>query len=235
MNLLLFYGNALPTSSSSSSSSGSSNSSNSSGSSSSSDSSSSGNSSGSSQDQSKRSFEAEGGIENIGLAVFKGAKMVGKLNATETLSNLMVRNKLKSCTISVRDPENENNTIDLFLTLNDNPKIEATIINGSPYISTKMNVNARVSSVDQTSQEMSKQRIQEIEEAASHYLKSQLTNYFYKTAKEFHADISATGKYALKNFKTTSEFNEYQWLENYQDAFFDVDVNVTIKSSFLLT
>ena len=43
------------------------------------------------------------------------------------------------------------------------------------------------------------------------------------------------GKYSLQNFFTTQEFDEYNWLKNYKDAFFDVKVNTSIKSGMLIT
>ena len=32
-----------------------------------------------------------------------------------------------------------------------------------------------------------------------------------------------------------NEFDEYDWLNHYQDTFFETDAKVTIKSGFLLT
>ena len=67
------------------------------------------------------------------------------------------------------------------------------------------------------------------------YLERNICSYLYKTSKEFHSDIAGFGKYALKKFKTNTEFEEYNWLSHYQDAFFEVNTEVTIKSGFLLT
>ena len=49
------------------------------------------------------------------------------------------------------------------------------------------------------------------------------------------SDISGTGKYAISNFKTRLEYENYNWLDNFQNAFFDVQTEVKVKSSFLLT
>lgn len=42
------------------------------------------------------------------------------------------------------------------------------------------------------------------------------------------------GKYALKNFFYTEQYNNYNWLENYKNAFFDVKVDTSIKSGMLI-
>ena len=95
-----FYGNAVPANSSGNS-----------------DSKSGGGSSSSQED----SLPADNGIENIGLAVFKGDKLIGKLTKTETLSNLVITNKLKSCRLSIPDPEDQSKAIDSYLTLDTKP------------------------------------------------------------------------------------------------------------------
>ncbi|MBR1802874.1 MAG: hypothetical protein IJ777_02745 [Clostridia bacterium] len=187
------------------------------------------------QQKNKSTFDIEGGIKNIGLAVFKDDTMVGKLNATETLNYLMLTNQLKSCNIPVRNPEDENKVVDLFLTPNSKPKIKVSIINGSPYVRINLQTNARISSIEDVTEGGNEEKMQKIKDATSYYLKTQMENYLYRTAKEFHSDISELGKYSLTNFKTFPEFEEYQWKNNYQDAFFDVNVDVSIRSGFLLT
>lgn len=182
---------------------------------------------------------AKNGIENIGLAAFKEDKLVGTLSAEETLAHLLLTNHLKSCNISVPDPDDETKKIDLFLTSNHTAKIKVSILNGNPFVKSHLTVNAKLASIDalskDTSPKSSEERLKRVEESATHYLKTLLSNYCYKTAKEFHSDIAGFGRHALKNFKTANEFEEYDWLNHYQDAFFETDVKVTIKSGFLLT
>lgn len=178
---------------------------------------------------------ADNGIENIGLAVFKGDKLVGKLTKIETLSNLIITNKLKSCRLSIPDPEDESKAIDSYLTLDTKPQIKVSIVNGTPYVKIKVKMNARISSINEISNYVSQDKIDKIEESASHYLKVHLLNYLYKTSKDYKSDISGTGKYAISNFKTRAEYEEYNWLDNFQNAFFDVETEVKVKSSFLIT
>ena len=182
---------------------------------------------------------AKNGIENIGLAAFKEDKLVGTLTAEETLAHLLLTNQLKSCNISVPDPDDESKKIDLFLTSNHTAKVQVSILNGTPFVKSHLTVNAKLASVDslskETSPESSEQRLKKVEQSAEHYLKTLLSNYCYKTAKEFHSDIAGFGRHAIHNFKTSDEFDEYDWLNHYQDAFFETDAKVTIKSGFLLT
>ena len=183
----------------------------------------------------ENNLQADNGIENIGLAVFKGDKLVGKLTKTETLSNLIITNKLKSCRLSIPDPEDESKAIDSYLTLDTKPQIKASIVNGTPYVKLKVKMNARISSINEIASYIPQEKIDKIEESASHYLRIHLLNYLYKTSKDFKSDISGTGKYAISNFKTRLEYENYNWLDNFQNAFFDVQTEVKVKSSFLLT
>ena len=66
------------------------------------------------------------------------------------------------------------------------------------------------------------------------YLENVLLNYLYKTSLEFKSDISDIGKYALSNFSTTSEFKDFNWSNNYMNSTFNVNINTTIDSGFLL-
>lgn len=190
-----------------------------------------------SQEGEKKS--AKNGIENMGIAVFKSDKLVGTLSSEETLAHLLLTNQLKSCNISIPDPDDESKKIDLFLTSNHTAKIQVSIVNGNPFAKSHLTVNAKIASVDalskDTTPESSEQRLKKIEESAEHYLETLLSNYCYKTAKEFHSDIAGFGRHAIQNFKTSDEFDEYDWLNHYQDTFFETDAKVTIKSGFLLT
>ncbi len=211
---MLFYGHPVSSDSSSSSSS----------------------SEGSSKEESSSGIlPADNGVENIGLAVFKGDKLVGKLSKTETLSNLIITDKLKSCRLSIPDPDDQSKAIDFYLTADSGRKIDVSILNGTPYIKFQVKMNGRISSINQISEHISEERINKIEEAVSHYLKIHLLNYLYKTSKEYKSDISGIGKYVIKKFKTRSELAKYNWLDNYENSFFDVDAEVKVRSSFLLT
>ena len=48
-------------------------------------------------------------------------------------------------------------------------------------------------------------------------------------------DIDGLGKYSLQNFFTSKQFEQYSWLENYKNAFFDVEIDTSVKSGMLLT
>ena len=74
----------------------------------------------------------------------------------------------------------------------------------------------------------------EISNTCDAYLESVFSSFFYKTAKIFNSDIVGVGKSALSSFRTSSDFENYNWEENYKNSFFDITVNSNVKSGFLL-
>lgn len=67
-------------------------------------------------------------IENLGLAVFHGDKLVGELSGIETICHQIISNKLDTCTINIPNPFEDNKTISLRMRLANktNNKVEIT-------------------------------------------------------------------------------------------------------------
>lgn len=189
----------------------------------------------SSDDSGSKILEAKNGVENVGTAVFRQDKLVGTLTPLETVAHLIITGKIKSCNISMPDPEDKENLIDLYFDFTTKPKIDVYIVNGTPYIKIKIKANATISSIKQLSNTNNENQIKLTEEYANNYLEKLLLHYLYKTSKELKSDCSAFGNYALKNFKTMQELENYNWLQHYQDSFFKVESDVLVDSGFLLT
>ena len=189
----------------------------------------------SSDDSGSKILEAKNGVENVGTAVFRQDKLVGTLTPLETVAHLIITGKVKSCNISMPDPEDKENLIDLYFDFTTKPKIDVYIVNGTPYIKIKIKANATISSIKQLSNTNNENQIKLTEEYANNYLEKLLLHYLYKTSKELKSDCSAFGNYALKNFKTMQELENYNWLQHYQDSFFKVESDVLVDPGFLLT
>lgn len=185
--------------------------------------------------QMKLVFLGKRGAENIGLAVFKDDKLVGELNAIETVCFCILRNQVNGFLITIEDPEDEENYIDLYLYHNSNTKSKVEIINNTPYISVDCKFDAKIYSMKNNGKYLDEKILNEISNKASKYMTLQITNYLYKTSKSFKADINGFGKKAFSKFKTIKELEEFDWLASYQNSFFTVNTNVNVNSGFLLT
>ena len=178
-------------------------------------------------------IDSQKNIENLGMAVFKGDKYVGKLNGIESLCYLIVTNKFKNATISIPSPFEETKYISLFLyKANSNNNVQ--FINNSPFISCNVQIKCRVKSASSNIDYTNKDTVQKIEEYANSYFSSQILDYLYKTSNVYKSDVSGFGQYAVKNFDTLENWNKYNWLNNFQNSIFKVKVSTNLKSSYLI-
>lgn len=184
---------------------------------------------------SQSSIQGQNGSENIGVAVFKHDTLVGELNALETICFLALRNDVNRFLISVPDPIKEGNYIDIYFTPYDAPDITVDTSTASPYIHIKTKYSGRIYSMTEDASYLTPEVLETISAACNSYLESAFSSLLYKTSKEFKSDIHRFGKYALVNFFTSEEQDNYDWLNNYQNAFFDVDVETSVKSGMLIT
>lgn len=176
-------------------------------------------------------------IENMGLSVFKGDRLVGEMTGIESIFHLIVSSNLKSCNISIPNPLGDSSTLDINLKLGRNTKNDVEFVNGSPLVTCKINVNIQiVSTTEKSSSGSSSYYTSEnsklIEETCNDFLKKNILEYLYKTSKDYKSDIDGFGKHAVKYFPTMQEWNDYDWLDNYENSIFDVEVDSTLKSGY---
>ncbi len=180
-------------------------------------------------------IEGENGAENIGIAAFKDDKLVGELCALETTTCLALRNRVDRFLVSIPDPDDVNSYIDIYLYPNGSTKVDINTDTTSPYIKVKTAFTGRIYSMSSNSQYLNPEILEALSKTCNKYLESVFSDYLYKTSKEFKSDINGFGKYALNNFLTTQDYDNYNWCDQYQNAFFEVSVDTSIQSSMLIT
>ena len=178
-------------------------------------------------------IETENNIENMGLAVFVGDKLVGELNNIETLCHMIVSNDLENATITIQNPYDYNHKISMHINLEKKTNRNVNIVNGYPYITCDISISGYVLSMSDTLDLSSDETLNVINESVSSYLEYCIESYLYKTSKEFCSDIDNFGSHALAKYLTLDEWNNSDWLNNYQNAFFDVNVDANIVSGYL--
>ena len=181
------------------------------------------------------SIEGQNGIENIGIAVFKNDRIVGELTALESISLLTLRNQLNQFMISVPNYKNNNTYLDIYLTQLSPSKIEIDTSSEIPYIEISCEFSGRIYSMSENSKYLSEENLKSISNSCNSYIKNMILEFLYKTSKEFQSDITDFGRFSLKNFLSIEDFQKYNWEKNYKNAFFNVNVNTSIKSSMLIT
>ena len=191
---------------------------------------------GNSESSSKKDVEKDNTnakIKNQGLAIFKDDKLIGEISREETLCYMLVSGKLKDAVINVPSPFEDADYVSLNISsVHSKNKVE--IKNGTPFITCNISLSARVLSSTKTSNYLSKENSLALEYATNSYLNANITDFLYKTSKELKSDFIGFGRNAVRSFKTMDDWKNYDWLNKYQNSEFNVNVNTTVKSSYLL-
>ena len=191
---------------------------------------------GKSESTSKKDVEkdnANAKIKNQGLAIFKDDKLIGEISREETLCYMLVSGKLKDAVINVPSPFEDADYVSLNISsVHSKNKVE--IKNGTPFVTCNISLSARVLSSTKTSNYLSKENSLALEYATNSYLNANITDFLYKTSKELKSDFIGFGRNAVRSFKTMDNWKNYDWLNKYQNSEFNVNINTTVKSSYLL-
>ncbi len=180
-------------------------------------------------------IESNAGIENIGLCVFKNNKLVGELNGIETLCHSILTNSLNSSVITIPSPFNENGLLSIFITLSKKTNKDLEFINHTPYIYCKAYINANILSMDKNSDFSDEENLEIIKKYLNTYLEQNILSCLYKTSKEFKTDIFDFGSLALKKYSTWQDFEKSDWLQNYENSFFKVQIISSVQPGELYT
>lgn len=179
--------------------------------------------------------ESANQMETFGTAVFKDDKLVGELTGFETLCYLLISDKIETCTISVPNPSATNNTdlessshIDLNIRKSKNPKIKLDLSTGIPIISLDLFLEAHGLTLNKNIDYTSMSDVTQLEKTAEQYMSSKITEFLYKTSKEYNSDIIGFGKYALSKYLTWEEWQNSDWTGNYKNTIFNVNVNIRV-------
>ncbi len=185
------------------------------------------------------SVEGERGTENIGLAVFNGDKLCGELTATEAISHLLIKNKVDSCIVSIDNPfnssSNNSSKVELQLYPTKKSKVNVNIKDNIPHISIELKIDADILTLDENIDYKQADVLETFSRATTEYLEKEIYDYLTKVSKEYSTDIDNFGNKALAYFATSSEWKDFNWSEKFKKAEFDVNVDVTVISSLLIT
>ena len=172
--------------------------------------------------------------DNIGIAVFNGDKLVGKLDISDTICHLILSNKLSNTKLYIPNIFDENKNMDIYIDNVKKIKKKVKIINGSPYADVYVVLEGELLSSKENINILNSVNIDKIEKYLNQYLEKSFLTYLYKTSKDYKCDIDNFGKYAVKNFITLKNWDNYNWLKQYPNCFFNVKVDFNLRSGQLI-
>ena len=172
-------------------------------------------------------------VQTSGIAIFKNDKMIGTIDANNSISHSIVSNLLNKCVITINNPFEESSKLDLNISLYKKTKININVINGSPFISISVFPEGTILSSGQSFDFTNNNNIKIVQNSVNSYLTQNIKDYLYKITKDYNSDIVGFKGIYKSKFLTEEEFNNVHWDEIYQDSFYDVSVNTIITSSQL--
>ncbi len=181
------------------------------------------------------SITGKRGTENFGLAVFKDGIFNGELTATESICHLLITNELDSCVLSIDDPFHDGDKLEVELSPAKKTKTTVKIENEIPKISINLSLNTDILTLESDTDYEIDEILRKLAGSTEKYLKEQFNNYLNKISKEYNTDIDQFCAKAQSNFLTIPEWENFNWSEKFKNSEFDVNIDINIVSSPLVT
>ena len=172
-------------------------------------------------------------VQTNGIAIFDKATMNGHIDVSNSISHLIVTNDLDTCTITIENPFEENEMLDLELSLYKNTDIDIEIINGSPLISLIVYPEGTITSSGSIFNYIDINNIRKVETATSTYLEKILKDYLYTIAKKYNSDIVGFKGIYQSKFLTKEDFDKINWDKIFKDSYFNITLKTKVNSSNL--
>lgn len=177
------------------------------------------------------------GTENFGIAVFDEDVLRGELSAVESMCHLLITNELDSCIVSIDNPvsKEQSEKMEIHLFPSQKSEIKVNIKDDKPYISIKLSLESDIMTLDKGINYENNEVLSKVSDATKDYLKEQMNDYLNKVSKEYGVDIDRFCTKGPAHFSTISEWEKFNWKEKFKDAIFDVDIDIDVLSTMLIT
>ena len=172
--------------------------------------------------------------ETMGLAVFKGARMVGEIDGEETIYYLMVSGEFGYTYMTLPDPINKDTFVILSVKQSRPPVKKVKMEGDKPVVSVKVKLEADILSIQSGINYESTDKVSVMEESAEEFIKSGIQRYLKRTAEELNSDMCGIGTNMKGKFLTWSDWEKFDWKSKYKDSTFDVSVDLKIRRPGLL-
>ncbi len=170
----------------------------------------------------------DGVVQSVGIALFKGDKFQTFLNPLESLAHLITTNHLQESIITIPNPYNENSSMDISIKKLKNSKHEIKLINGKPFIESKIYISGKIVNMPSLSEN---DNLKVIEESLNNYIEALVENYYYVIIKKYNLDLANFSDTISSNYLTQSDFEKINWNNIYKDSFYNVSVSSKVNTN----
>ena len=170
-------------------------------------------------------------IQNTGIAIFDGNKLIGNLSVLDSIAYSLITNRLDSSVISIKNPNNPEQLIDISVKQIKDPKETCHLVNNYPFIEIDLTLEYGVltSPIDINTAILAQNNL--LEETINSYVQKMILNFLYEASHRYNVDICNFRNQISKKYLTSKEFEKIHWNEIYKESFFKVNINGRIKAT----
>lgn len=169
----------------------------------------------------------ENPAEIQGAAVIKDGVYLSVLGRIENMIVQMINDKFPDSYITVSNPYDPGKMITVFMSQQNDTKVTVDTEN-SPKISISADLEGDFISLGEDDTFLKDPSL--FEAYFKEKMEEEVMKLLEKTSKELDCDICSFFKTAKKSFMNIGDWNDYDWINRYKDAEFDVDINVTMRT-----
>lgn len=163
---------------------------------------------------------SESSIQNTGIAIFDEDKFINNLSVLDSISYSILTHRLEQATISIPNPKNSEELMDIELRQVKCPSIDCNLINNYPFIKINLNIEYSILSASLGD---SKDAI--ITNAINQYVQEMILEFLYESYHQYELDLCNFRNHFYKKYFTLDEFNKIHWNEIFPNSYFDINVN----------
>lgn len=164
--------------------------------------------------------------EVIGMAVFKGNKMIGTMDSIDSLIYNILRGSFDLSYVSYYNEETPDSPVTIAIEQERKPQISVKIEDDKPKIKIKLFLEGQL--ISESTENPIEYELESAENLFADETK-QAINEFLTHTLEYDSDIVGFGQHAKKNFLTYDQFEKYDWYSHYNESEFDVDVVFKVR------
>ncbi|CAH2212933.1 Ger(x)C family spore germination protein [Tepidibacter aestuarii] len=170
--------------------------------------------------------------EIYGMGVFKKDKLVGHINGEETMSMMLIKDKLKSGVFVVRNVDNTDTdcTLEIFKT---KTKLEPVIKDGSMVMKIDSELDVGIGEIVGSTDLISEPGRKKLKAEAEETVKKELLKTIKRAQKDYDSDIFGFGNTIYRKMPNEWKKIKGDWDELFAHLKVDINVEVNIKGSAL--
>ncbi len=155
-----------------------------------------------------------------GMAIFKDRKLHSAMNGDSAMIYNILTQSIESCTVTVRDKYNPENTVSFRLTIPQKAVYKISI--NTKQITVTQNLQAEFLGGALPKGYRTRD---ELYSYANSVLTNRISEFFTDLSREKSADIIGIRNFLRKNFVTWDEWNNFNWNGFYKNAKFNIKIN----------